>query len=165
MTTRQVPQPTLHPAERALLELLLTRWARGKIFGAVKRWEAAGRPDFWPFVADDFGRSVGATTMSTNTEQPQAAAPTHVDSASDGRVVNNTMRHNYRVLDAQEKADMLALKDAGMAFLTLLHQIGGSCPRTESQPAEGARLTSRELSLAGTKVEEAVMWAVKHVTG
>lgn len=40
-------------------------------------------------------------------------------------------------------------------FLSLLHKIG------KTDPANG-RLGSRELSLAQTKIEEAVMWAKKH---
>ena len=44
---------------------------------------------------------------------------------------------------------MGAIKDAGAGLLTLLDGIGpNSC----------------ELALARTKIEEAVMWAVKHVT-
>ena len=71
-----------------------------------------------------------------------------VDSTSDARVVNNVMRHEYRVLSDDEKAQMRALKDAGLAFHELLDALGGS----------------RELSLAKTKIEEAVMWGVKHLT-
>ena len=71
-----------------------------------------------------------------------------VDSTSDDRTVNNVMRHAYRVLSDQEKADMQALKDSG---LRMFQQIG-------------ALGESRELSIAKTKVEEAVMWAVKHIT-
>lgn len=82
---------------------------------------------------------------------------THVDSASDARTVNNVMRHAYRVLSGAEKAQMQALKDAGFAFITLLHDIGGT-------DAAADRFASRELSIAGTKAEESVMWAVKHIT-
>lgn len=71
-----------------------------------------------------------------------------VDSASDKRVVNNVMRHEYRVLGEKEKSDMKAIKDLGLMFHTTLTDIG----------------SSRELSLAATKIEEAVMWAVKHIT-
>ena len=71
-----------------------------------------------------------------------------VDSESDERTANNAVRHAYRVLDDAEKAQMVAIKDKGAEFLTLIESIGGS----------------RELSLARTKIEEAVMWAVKHVT-
>jgi hypothetical protein len=73
---------------------------------------------------------------------------TTVDSTSDQRTVNNVMRHAYRVLTDQEKTDMQALKDQG---LIMFQQIG-------------ALGESRELSIAKTKVEEAVMWAVKHIT-
>ena len=72
-----------------------------------------------------------------------------VSSASDERVVNNTMRHQYKVLSDDEKAAMLKIKDDGLALHEYLSTLG----------------QSRELSLAKTKIEEAVMWAVKHVTG
>lgn len=71
-----------------------------------------------------------------------------IDSTSDKRTVNNVMRHQYRVLDEDEKAQMLAIKDAGLNFYNLLRSIGDS----------------RELALAATRVEEAVMWATKHIT-
>lgn len=71
-----------------------------------------------------------------------------VDSSSDARTVNNTMRHQYRVLSEAEKANMQAIKDAGSAFHELISGMGNS----------------REISLAKTKVEEAVMWGVKHLT-
>lgn len=80
-----------------------------------------------------------------------------VDSASDDRTVNNLMRHRYRVLSDTEKQQMQELKDAGLAFAQLLHVIGGTEPT-------GERQASRELSVAQTKVEEAVMWGVKHIT-
>jgi hypothetical protein len=72
-----------------------------------------------------------------------------MDSTSDERVVNNVMRHEYRVLTEIEKSKMLAVKDVGRAFYDLCADLGDS----------------RELSLAKTKIEEAVMWAVKHITG
>ena len=71
-----------------------------------------------------------------------------VDSTSDERTVNNVMRHQYRVLSDEEKAQMQAVKDKGLELHDWIDGIGHS----------------RELSLAKTKVEEAVMWAVKHVT-
>jgi hypothetical protein len=73
----------------------------------------------------------------------------NVDSASDDRTVNNLMRHKYRVLSDTEKAQMVTIKDKGLEFVEYLHSIG----------------QSREISLSVTKMEEAVMWAVKHVTG
>lgn len=72
-----------------------------------------------------------------------------MDSTSDERIVNNVMRHEYRVLTQEEKDQMRALKDIGKTYYDLCDRIG----------------QSRELSLAKTKIEEAVMWAVKHVTG
>jgi hypothetical protein len=71
-----------------------------------------------------------------------------VNSASDERVVNNVMRHEYRVLSDQEKEWMKSAKDHGLLFHQYLDSMG----------------SSRELSLAKTKIEEAVMWAVKHIT-
>lgn len=71
-----------------------------------------------------------------------------VSSTSDERTVNNVMRHTYRVLSDGEKIDMQAIKDKGLEFHNLIENIGHS----------------REISLAKTKVEEAVMWAVKHIT-
>lgn len=80
-----------------------------------------------------------------------------VDAASDVRAVNNAMRHQYRVLTEEQKLQMVRVKDLGLAFANQLHAIG------DTDPA-GDRLASRELSLALTKIEEAVMWAVKHIT-
>lgn len=73
---------------------------------------------------------------------------TNVNSASDDRTANNAVRHTYRVLSDDEKAQMVALKDMGAAFIAKCQEIG----------------KSRELSLAITNAEQAVMWAVKHVT-
>jgi hypothetical protein len=80
-----------------------------------------------------------------------------VSSTGDDRTVNNVMRHEYRKLSDVEKAQMQRAKDVGHEFLMLLSAIGGTDP-------SGGRQASRELSLAQTKIEEAVMWAVKHVT-
>ncbi len=71
-----------------------------------------------------------------------------VDSTSDERTVNNVMRHQYRVLTDAEKQQMQAIKDKGLELHNLIEGIG----------------QSRELSVAKTKTEEAVMWAVKHLT-
>lgn len=71
-----------------------------------------------------------------------------MDSTSDERTVNNVMRHAYRVLSDEEKHAMQRIKDEGLEFWGLIEEIG----------------QSRELSLAKTKIEEAVMWAVKHIT-
>ena len=76
-----------------------------------------------------------------------------VDSTSDARTTNNVMRHQYRVLREDEKASMQALKDKGLELWSLIDGL--------AKTSNG----SRELSLAKTKAEEAVMWAVKHITG
>lgn len=93
-----------------------------------------------------------------------------VDSASDARTANNTVRHTYRVLSDAEKAQMVAIKDKGEEFLALIDSL-----RTPLQPVgQGDGSTSyapaaigtfdRELNIAAERVEEAVMWAVKHIT-
>lgn len=72
----------------------------------------------------------------------------NVDSESDNRTANNAVRHTYRVLSDTEKQQMVDLKDIGAAFIAKCNDIG----------------KSREMSLAVTNAEQAVMWAVKHVT-
>jgi len=71
-----------------------------------------------------------------------------IDSTSDERTANNTVRHQYRILTDDEKAQMLALKDLGQAFIDKCNEIG----------------KSREMALAITNAEQAVMWAVKSLT-
>ena len=58
------------------------------------------------------------------------------------------MRHQYRVLSDAEKASMARIKDMGAELHKVVAGLG----------------SSRELSLAKTQIEEAVMWAVKHIT-
>lgn len=77
---------------------------------------------------------------------------TKIDSTSDERTANNVMRHEYRSLSEDEKIDMKAVKDKGLEFYQLIESI------------ERLRGKSRELSLAKTKIEEAVFWAVKDIT-
>lgn len=77
-----------------------------------------------------------------------SAPNTMVDSTSAERTVNNTMRHQYRVLGDAEKANMAKVKDLGAAFHEFVAGLGNS----------------REISIAKTKIEEAVMWGVKHIT-
>jgi hypothetical protein len=83
-----------------------------------------------------------------------------VDSSSDDRTANNAVRHQYRVLDEREKAAMVSIKDKGAEFLAVLDELekGGTLPL-----ASTARI-GREFALARTKIEEAVMWAVKGLT-
>jgi hypothetical protein len=81
-------------------------------------------------------------------EETPMSARQYVDSASDEHVLNNAMRHEYRVLSDLEKAQMLAIKDCGLQFHEQVNKLGAS----------------REIALAKTKIEEAVMWAIKHLT-
>lgn len=94
-----------------------------------------------------------------------------VESTSDERVVNNAVRHYYRVLSDAEKASIAAIKDKGADFLELLnglrsHVVYPNC-EDPSQPIDGGLAdweADRELKIAAERIEEAVMWAVKHVT-
>lgn len=71
-----------------------------------------------------------------------------VASEADERVVNNTVRHQYRVLSEAEKEAMVKIKDIGLEFINFVKTME----------------SSRENSIAITKMEEAVMWAVKSIT-
>lgn len=71
-----------------------------------------------------------------------------VNSTSDERTVNNTMRSSYRVLNDDEKKAVDDIKVMGTIFVDYLEELG----------------SSRENSIAKTKMEEAVMWAVKGLT-
>jgi hypothetical protein len=90
-----------------------------------------------------------------------------VDSGSDDRTANNAVRHQYRVLSDAEKAQMVAIKDKGAEFLDLIDGL-----RSKPEPISQNGLESggmcirfdRELGLAAERIEEAVMWAVKHIT-
>jgi hypothetical protein len=83
------------------------------------------------------------------TQEALDKAVSYLKSDSDKRTVNNTVRHQYRVLTDAEKSQMVAIKDLGLNFLSLVDQLGNK----------------REYSVAKTKIEEAVMWAVKGLTG
>lgn len=74
-----------------------------------------------------------------------------MDSTSDERLVNNVVRHEYRVLTDDEKVQMKRVKDMALDFINYVQSLG---------PARG----SREISLAVTKIQEASMWAVNHIT-
>lgn len=78
-----------------------------------------------------------------------AETPKKYDSTDDKRAAeNNIVRHQYRALTDAEKQNISVIKDIGLAFIAQCDATGAS----------------RELSLAKTKMEEAVMWAVKHIT-
>lgn len=85
---------------------------------------------------------------SNHGQEAADKAINHLNSESDQRTANNAVRHQYRTLSDAEKQQMLELKDLGAAFINKCKEIGNS----------------RELSLGITNMEQAVMWAVKHVT-
>lgn len=89
-----------------------------------------------------------------------------VDSASDARTANNAVRHQYRVLSDAEKAMMLALKDKGAEFITLIDGLRTQPEPVDANDPDGPAIVAvdRELNIASERVEEAVMWAVKHIT-
>lgn len=111
---------------------------------------ASGPPDY----AQAAGMAVAMGALGVTAAPPAepdtgaVADPAFVSSTGDGRTVNNAVRHAYRVLSDDEKATMQEIKDKGLALIELIDSVG----------------SSRELSIAKTKTEEAVMWAVKHVT-
>lgn len=84
--------------------------------------------------------------------------PKYVGSTSDDRTINNVMRHEYKVLSELEKEFMKLVKDKGLEFYQLLDQI------ESRNDTENTKRTSRAISQARTKIEEAVMWAVKDIT-
>ena len=60
----------------------------------------------------------------------------------------DVMRMEYRPLTSDESAQVLAIKGNAASLYGFL----------------GTLSSSRELSLAKTKLEEVVMWATKHIT-
>tara|TARA_R100000935_G_scaffold35329_1_gene56052 strand:- start:417 stop:644 length:228 start_codon:yes stop_codon:yes gene_type:complete len=70
-----------------------------------------------------------------------------IKSTDDNRVENSPVRYVPRALNDAEARRVSAVKDIGDAFLTEI-----SCEQ------------GREFALARTKIEEAVMWAVKGLT-
>jgi hypothetical protein len=86
-----------------------------------------------------------------------------VSSIGELRTVNNTLRHQYRVLSDEEKAQMQAIKDKGLEFLELIESL-----RSPPTPIPGSDMVmgtvDRELVIATERLEEAVMWAVRHIT-
>jgi len=61
---------------------------------------------------------------------------------------NNVMRQKYKQLTDEDRLKIQNIKDAGLMFYEYIESCG----------------ESRELSIAKTKIEEAVMWSIKHVT-
>lgn len=89
-----------------------------------------------------------------------------IDSTSDQRTVNNTLRHQYRVLTEAEKALVAEVKDKGAEIINLLHKIGGTGPYLPAgAPSRSPEsFGSANLSLSFRHIEDAVYRAVKHIT-
>ena len=64
----------------------------------------------------------------------------------------NIFRPEYRELQDDEKILMQNIKETAHKLITMYPQ------------AHGGRFENRELALAGTKLEESIMWAVKGIT-
>lgn len=62
--------------------------------------------------------------------------------------MSDTFRTEYRELTAEERRDVTEIKDQASRLLARIQRV----------------MESRERSLAITKLEEAVMWAVKGIT-
>ena len=62
--------------------------------------------------------------------------------------MSNVMRHEYVALTPERSKQIIDTKDYGLAFWDYIDSLGHS----------------RELALAKTKIEEAVMWATKHLS-
>lgn len=99
-------------------------------------------------LVDAFQQIITERIVPLIEELKQQGVAVRLSSDDDKRTINNVIRHEYRVLTADEKSAMLAVKDAG---LVLIQEI-------EKLPP------CRESSLAVTKAQEAVMWAVNGLT-
>lgn len=104
--------------------------------------------------------------MHTGTK-PEGDAE-RIGSTSDARTANNTVRHTYRVLTDAEKEQMIAVKDKGAEFLVLIDSLRTPLSPVLDAAGNETDLCSgtfdRELNIAVERIEEAVMWAVKHIT-
>lgn len=105
-------------------------------------------PQPTPALTQEDQESEDRRIMRLLRSRRDAMTPPTVVSTSDERTVNNVMRHAYRVLNEDEKAQMQKVKDMGLEFWNLIDSLG----------------SDRELSNAKTRIEEAVMWATKSIT-
>lgn len=71
-------------------------------------------------------------------------------------------RKRYRKLDEQELARMDEIKDRAQGLLSLIDAAYGA--EAEHQGTPYLRPAGREHSIARTKLEESIMWAVKGLT-
>lgn len=69
--------------------------------------------------------------------------------------MSDTFRKDYGVLDDEQKAQMLAIKNKAEELETLFNSVVPAGERSDK---------SRLVSIAKTELEGAIMWAVKAVT-
>jgi hypothetical protein len=69
-----------------------------------------------------------------------------------------TTPSHHRPLSDAQRAAMSRVRDARRAFVAMLHELGGTDPKT-------GRLASANLTLALRHVEDAESRAVRHITG
>jgi hypothetical protein len=114
------------------------------------------KPDYSNYDVDET-QSPSDIPQAADPEHPETSwtpqpIPTNQPSPMPAKKVggdpNNVMRHEYRDLSADEKANIQGIKDKGREFYLYLNNIGDS----------------KELALAKQKIEEAVMWATKAVS-
>ena len=85
------------------------------------------------------------------------------DSTDDARTSNNTVRHQYRTLTDAEKQAVSSIKSMGSEFLALIDSVR-TPPEHDGYSDMAVVTIDRELNIAAERIEEAVMWAVKHIT-
>lgn len=95
--------------------------------------------------------SVAPEMPSVATEAPVQESAVDLGGAMptrEFRQPSDIVRTEYKTLTTDEESQVRHLKECGAELLRVLDGIG----------------SSRELSLAKTRIEEAVMWGVKHLT-
>lgn len=102
---------------------------------------------------DNAGPLAGAPIQSDVTQNP---ADNDSEVTSTPPPEPNIFRKRYRQLSPQEQFHVDSIKDAAHRLLIQMVPPGTKLD---------GNLGSRELSVARTKLEESVMWAVKHWTG
>ena len=116
----------------------------GKMTENVGTQSAGGQETAGEFGHKTSGGLIGA--MAQKTQETQTGGASIPEQGLKKR--SNIMRHNYRPLTDDEHLKIQHLKDRGLALWEFLVSLGDS----------------REVSIAKTKVEEAVLWGTKHLT-
>ena len=99
--------------------------------------------------------------MSIPTDDCVPGRTTGAGAFSDDPTVNNKGRHQYRVLSDEEKRIVHTIKDVGANFCGYIDAL---LKQAQLPSGSGPALDPRCAALAKTKMEEAVMWAVRGLT-